>query len=274
MDERLGQEARELIDQALREEEQVDPSELARIRKRVLTVGVGVGTLGSAGKTLAVQGAGTAVGAVAIVKATLLGASAAVVAVGLSSLVTPRSAPRAPDPAPLVARSPALAPAVRGEHTEGMVTGTANVLPAELAAKSPTATSQSRTALPIAAPHSPPERAPDSTSVLPKPASDAPPATNGSDSSLLEEIALLERVQVALRAGNGAQALSLLDQSSAANGSGQLGSERLAAEVFAACQVGDRQRASRAARRFFRDYPKTPASDRVRASCAGEDSGQ
>ena len=90
-----------------------------------------------------------------------------------------------------------------------------------------------------------------------------------SDSSLLKEIALLEQVQVALRAGNGARALSLLDQNSPQPGSGQLGAERLAAEVFAACQAGDRERAARAARRFLQAYPATPASARVRASCAG-----
>lgn len=272
MHERLGQEARELIEQALREEQQVDPGELARVRKRVLAVSVGVGTLSTAGKTFAMQGASTTVGAMAIAKAVLLGASAAVVAVRLSSWVEPRSGQRALDPAPLTAAAPESATALRSEHARGAGTGTVNGLPAQ-PARSPAARNPSRTALPVA-PLSSAEHAPASGSAGPKPATDAPPATNGADSSLLEEIALLERVQVALRAGDGARALSLLDRSPAEKGSGQLGSERLAAEVFAACQVGNRQRASRAARRFFQDYPATPASDRVRASCAGEDAGQ
>lgn len=268
MDERLGREARELIEQALREEEHADPSELARIRKRVLAVSVGVGALGSASKTLAVQGTSTAIGAVSIVKAALLGAGAAVVAVGLSSVVRPQASLPAIEPAP----RNAPAPAARVTHIEPTATVAASPAPSARALKAPVAVGRSQGALPATAPRVAPERAHDSTSALPKALNDVPPSTSSGDSSLLEEIALLERVQAALRAGNGTHALTLLDQNSPS--SGQLGSERLAAEVFAACQVGDRQRASRAARQFFRDYPATPASARVRASCAGEESGK
>jgi hypothetical protein len=50
---------------------------------------------------------------------------------------------------------------------------------------------------------------------------------------------------------------------------GQLRQERLAAEVFAACQTGQVTRAERAARRFLSEHPATPAGERIRASCAG-----
>lgn len=81
---------------------------------------------------------------------------------------------------------------------------------------------------------------------------------------------MLERVRRELRAGRGAQALALLDQTS---GGGQLGAERLAAEVFAACQAGRTERARRAAERFLRRYPAGALAARVRASCVELDRG-
>ena len=277
-DEQLGREARELIEQALREEKQADPAELAQVRKRVLTVSVGVGALGSAGKTFAVPGA---IGAVSIMKAALLGASAAVVAVSLSSVLglhEPAPAPNsAPAPAAPERAQPApLDPVVQMapvEHQAALETGAA---PTPQPVSPPPAARRSEGGSPVPAPIPPPLPAP--TAEPQRESTDAPSANRegassaaGSDSSLLQEIALLEQVQAALRAGNGARALSLLDQKSPASGSGQLGAERLAAEVFAACQVGDRQRAGRAARLFLQAYPATPASARVRASCAGEE---
>ncbi|HET9953194.1 MAG TPA: hypothetical protein VFQ61_01755 [Polyangiaceae bacterium] len=87
--------------------------------------------------------------------------------------------------------------------------------------------------------------------------------------SLVDELTLLERVQNELRAGQGEQALRLLDQDRARAGD-QLRAERLAAEVFASCQAGQLERARYAATRFLRQYPTTPAAARVRASCGGE----
>ena len=265
-DDRLGREARELIEQALREEEQVAPVELARIRRRVLSVGVGVGALGSAGKTLAVPGT-AAVSAISVVKATLLGASAAVVALGLSSVVTPKPVPNAARGQPaILAPAPSLLPRdpiqVSPENARVL-----EPLAAEKATR------------PAVAPRSPPpsrmgtesERPPAAVPTPPAAQQGAASAANPSNSALLAEVALLERVQTALRSGAGAEALALLDQKLPR--SGQLGAERLAAEVFAACQAGDRGRARRAAQLFFQNYPGTPATARVRASCAGEESG-
>lgn len=266
-DERLGPDARALIARALREEAQADASELARIRKRVLTVSVGVGALGSAGKTLAVSGLSGGVGALSIAKAALLGASAAIVAVGLSSALKPQESQKTEEPPPLSAPTPMA----RVTAVEQAATGEPGARPAQPARKSLPAASHAKQAPPTSAPRatSGREREQKSPGLSQR---DVP--STGSDSSLLEEIALLERVQTALRAGNGASALTLLDQSSPGPGSGQLGSERLAAEVFAACQLGDRERASRAARRFLKIYGAAPASARVRTSCAGGETGR
>jgi hypothetical protein len=266
-DERLGREARELIEQALREESSADPSELARIRKRVLAVSVGVGALSSAGKSLAVPGAGAAIGAVSIMKAALLGASAAVLAVGLSSVLEREKPTTEGEPYP-----PSMpAPALRTAHVERAAGVEKSDAPAQERSKVPVVASQSQKASRAISAGTKPQRERESPGTSPSIRHDAP-GLGSSDTSLLEEVALLERVQAALRAGDGAQALSLLDKNTSVSGSGQLGSERLAAEVFAACLVGNRARASRAARHFFQEYSATPASARVRASCAGEGS--
>jgi hypothetical protein len=266
MDERLSEEARELIDQYLREEVPADPVELARIRGRVLVISVGVsaGALGSAGKAMAVSGVSATLAGVSIMKAALLGATAAMVAIGLSSALEadlPRAA--APTSSEASATSSAV-PAKQANEIEGPPRPLAMpVAPPTFASAAP-AQNARRSA-------SEPKRAVlGSSSAVP---SDAPPSAVPA-SALFEEVALLERVQSALRSGDGVRALDLLDQVALAPEAGQLGAERLAAEIFAACQTGDRERALRAARRFFRDYSSTPASARVRASCAGEVLGQ
>jgi hypothetical protein len=88
---------------------------------------------------------------------------------------------------------------------------------------------------------------------------------------LLEEVQDLKRVQEHLRAGRGTEALRVLDASSSRLGQGQLRQERLAAEVFAACQSGRMERARQAARRFMLENPATPSAARLKTSCVGEE---
>ncbi|HEX6271825.1 MAG TPA: hypothetical protein VFZ53_02240, partial [Polyangiaceae bacterium] len=90
-----------------------------------------------------------------------------------------------------------------------------------------------------------------------------------ASAALHEEAALLQRVQQELRAGRGAEALRLLDASSERLERGQLRQERLAAEVLAACQTGDRARALQSARAFAAENPATPSAARLRGSCVG-----
>jgi hypothetical protein len=86
---------------------------------------------------------------------------------------------------------------------------------------------------------------------------------------LLEEVETLRRVQEHLRAGRGAEALRVLDASASRLGQGQLRQERLAAEVFAACQSAQLERARQAARRFLQENPATPSAARLKTSCIG-----
>jgi outer membrane protein assembly factor BamD (BamD/ComL family) len=101
-----------------------------------------------------------------------------------------------------------------------------------------------------------------------------PAASLPVSAELAEELANLRRVQEALRAGRGAEALRLLDAGSSRLDQGQLRQERLAAEVFAACQSGEVERARRAARRFLDENPATPSAARLQSSCVGAELGR
>lgn len=98
------------------------------------------------------------------------------------------------------------------------------------------------------------------------PLAEAPPG-------LSAELQLLNAAQSALRDGRGAQALALLQRYDQAFPQGQLLGERLAAEVFAACQIGERGRASGAAERFLQQDASSVLAGRVRRSCAFQQKG-
>jgi hypothetical protein len=103
-----------------------------------------------------------------------------------------------------------------------------------------------------------------STATLP------PSASSGAaaGSPLRAELDLMAHVQEALRDNQGARALTLIASYDALYPSGVLTSERLAAEVFAACQMGDRTRARRAAARFLTEDSRSSLATRVRNACA------
>jgi outer membrane protein assembly factor BamD (BamD/ComL family) len=75
-------------------------------------------------------------------------------------------------------------------------------------------------------------------------------------------------VQRALRDGRAEEALRLLAEQDKTFARGALHEERAAARVLALCSAG-RTAEGRAARdRFLATYPRSPAADRVRSSCA------
>jgi outer membrane protein assembly factor BamD (BamD/ComL family) len=86
-------------------------------------------------------------------------------------------------------------------------------------------------------------------------------------STLRAELELMSQVQTALRDNRGVRALSLLERYDDAFPRGQLGTERLAAEVFAACQVGDVARARRAATKFLQRDASSTLAERVKGAC-------
>lgn len=92
----------------------------------------------------------------------------------------------------------------------------------------------------------------------------------GSGSPLRAELDLMAQVQEALRDARGARALELIARYDAQHPSGTLETERLAAEVFAACQTGDAVRARRAAQRFLARDQRSALAERVKKACSSE----
>ncbi|HWA75391.1 MAG TPA: hypothetical protein VG937_23800 [Polyangiaceae bacterium] len=286
MNENLGPEARQLINRARREEPVVDPDELARIRRSVLATATGAAALGSVGKALALQGAAR-FGVSSLIKAGLLGSGAGAMAFGVSLMLGSPSLPREQPPehraltADHAPRSAGQAvPEVASTNAqEEPVRNPAGVAPTEVpagprsalrpsAALKPVPSVGERTDLPAAG-----TGAGGSERKAASPVSESKSvALEGS--TLAPELALLERVQSELRSGNGRRALELLDRSSIDVAHSQLGAERLAAEVFAACQAGDLERVRRASSRFLKEFPNSPSAARVRASCARAEGGE
>jgi hypothetical protein len=92
-------------------------------------------------------------------------------------------------------------------------------------------------------------------------------ANAASGSRLRAELDLMAQVQGALRDGHGAHALELIARYDAQHPSGMLQNERLAAEVFAACETGDRARAGRVARHFLARDSVSALAARVKNAC-------
>jgi RNA polymerase sigma-70 factor (ECF subfamily) len=85
-------------------------------------------------------------------------------------------------------------------------------------------------------------------------------------SALDAELALLRRVQAALRDSDGARALRELDAQATAQGA--LAAERKAARILALCLLGRVDEASQAARAFALAYPDSPQQAAIASSCA------
>ena len=85
--------------------------------------------------------------------------------------------------------------------------------------------------------------------------------------SIARETEMLAEVQRALQQGRPATALTKLNQYDAAFPSGMLREESMASRVMALCAFGREKDAERWATEFFRRYPNSPLSARVRGAC-------
>ncbi len=88
-----------------------------------------------------------------------------------------------------------------------------------------------------------------------------------AQNSLRAELDALRDANVALRAGNPAQALSILDAYSKSSQGSRLGQERTAARVLSLCQLGRTAEGRAQFERFARSYPKSPQLPRLRSAC-------
>lgn len=93
----------------------------------------------------------------------------------------------------------------------------------------------------------------------------AEPATPSD--RLASETAALRSVQGALRSGNPAHALDLIDQQNAQYSDGALSQERAAARIFALCSLRRSAEAHAEIKRFMQRWPRSPMLGRVRDAC-------
>lgn len=98
-------------------------------------------------------------------------------------------------------------------------------------------------------------------------------AESADGNELRAELDLMQRVHAALRDRRGQAALELIRLHDQRFPRGQLGSECLAAEVFAACQIGDFSRAQAARERFLSRDATSPLAQRVRRTCEASRDG-
>jgi hypothetical protein len=94
------------------------------------------------------------------------------------------------------------------------------------------------------------------------------PAPHAIASTLEAETRLLRAADVALRSGDAQRALALLDEHAARFPAGVLEEERAAERVLALCSLGRTHEAQADVERFLRERPRSPLADRVRSSCA------
>lgn len=83
------------------------------------------------------------------------------------------------------------------------------------------------------------------------------------------EVRLLGEAHAAMRSGDEARAMALLDEHARRYPRGALGEEREAARIAALCALGRTSDARDAADAFLRSAPQSPLAGPVRASCGG-----
>jgi hypothetical protein len=289
--------ARALVEAGLRGERPLDDDRRARVRKAVLwragaagaavattttaTVAAKAGVL--AGVVMAIGLAGT-LARVMLVTEPPAPSSAAASRSESSPLRSPpatTNAPRATTKVP-----PASAGADAARSPSGSVRSSTPVAPSP--SRSPTAELhplRSAKALPAGGAQEPlgqsqaaaseivGRSAPgvSSDSIAEVPSSSVPPEPPRHD--LAAEVALLHRAHAALRSGQPATALSLIEQGASLN-RGPLAEQAEIVRIAALCQTGREQDARAAVDRFVAQWPSSPATTRLRGGCEAAASGR
>ncbi len=268
----LGPEAKNLLRDAM-DGDDLAPADKARLRGQLLAR-VAVAGAAGAGAALATKSAAAKAGSAALgAGASLAPPAAAVTAVVGSSLL-----PKVGLAVLLVGTLAGGAVAVRGSSAptsapvEQVQVAPNRVQDAPKTIAPPERVAPvAETAPPVAAepaptnpPSAPPARAAAPRSA-PNVAAPVPPAASAS--TLEAETRLLRGARDALQAGDGARALSILDQHALAFPSGALSEERTAQRVFALCALGRVDAARAEAGVFLAAHPSSPLASRVRSSC-------
>jgi hypothetical protein len=95
----------------------------------------------------------------------------------------------------------------------------------------------------------------------------APRAPRAAESSLAEELAMLQRARRALGAGNGLLALGIVQELDERFPRGVLIEERVATRVFSLCALERLAEARTIGREFLARHPSSVYAERVRTSC-------
>ncbi|WP_433934309.1 hypothetical protein AB3662_07305 [Sorangium cellulosum] len=120
---------------------------------------------------------------------------------------------------------------------------------------------------PLSRPAAPGRAAPDPAALAKAaPAASGPRAPERNPSTLASELALLDTARRALRSGDPAAAVALLDRHAREFAGAQLADEAAAIRVEALASKGDRAGARAAARRFLEAHPGSPHVDRVESA--------
>jgi hypothetical protein len=266
MTEPLSREARGLLTQAVNDEGalRADAARRARLKQALLS-GLAASSAGLvAGTTEAAVGVKAASGALSLVKGLAVGLLVSGGIAGGFRLAL-SSDTEAPVPT-LVSASSAATP---GRMDPAKL--------AEAGAVPPVVVAPVTEAASPAAPASVDASAAKARALLPASAAEPADAAKPPESSapaLRAELQLMSEVQAALRDNSGARALTLIERYDGAFAQGQLRSERLAAEVFAACQVGNVARAQRAAAQFLSRDLSSPLAARVQGACINAEQGR
>jgi hypothetical protein len=234
----LSSEGRALVN-AARDEAGLAPEERARLRAGVLATASAAGT-SLAGSLFAKAAAAKALGSSGAVWGALVATVTVVGAVYTIARVLPHHAENAPPITPQMnvssrANAPSLAPA-----------------PTFPIPPSPSFSREDELRISRARPAPAKVRATPSAS---------------AESGFTEDARLLRDVRVALAAGDGDKALSLLEAREANKASGVFAEEREAAKIVTLCALG-RHEAHAAATRFLTTHGSSPLAERVRRACS------
>jgi len=254
----LNDEARSLIRAALSDEHGPGPAHRARLRRKVLARAAagGIATVVGGG---AAQASAQSLSAI-VASSVGVGLGVGLLLAGAAQLAFPTSSSGSPAPSARSANTPVLDRREQAPRRAPVVEE-AQAPTAEVPQTSPgESTAGEKSAAPPTLKRNADAIAPSSSSS----------SSSGTDhgSPLRAELDSMARVQEALRDSQGTRALTLIANYDALYPNGVLKSERLAAEVFAACQLGDRTRARNAAERFLAKDSGSSLAVRVRNSCA------
>jgi hypothetical protein len=250
----LSDDARSLIRAAVSEEPRPDRAHRARLRRQLQVRAAAGGALTFAGASVAKAAGGASVLST-VTSFVGLGFGAGLVLAGAAQVALGPSAAPVPNDRPSVS-----APHARGSHAEAATLPTAPAGVESVASGVPEPPELKRiddeAALELA-----------SGKARAVSGATAPVASAAPNSSLRAELDLMAQVQGALRDGQAARALELIARYDLRYPSGSLSNERQAAEVFAACAIGDSARARRAAAIFLAHDNVSALAGRVKKAC-------